>query len=1687
AVCQGSSYTYSISAVPGATSYTWTLPSGWSGSPTSTSIEATAGASGGTISVTASNDCGTSAASTLSVSVTSIPAQPGAITGNTPVCEGSSNTYSITAVSGATAYTWTLPSGWSGSSTSTSIEATAGSSGGTISVTADNSCGSSAARTLSVAVTPVPAQPGAITGETTVCQGSLNTYSIAAVSGATSYTWTLPSGWSGSSTSTSIEATAGASGGTISVTANNSCGSGTARTLSVTVATTPAQPGTITGETTVCQGSSNTYSISAVSGATSYTWTLPSGWTGNSTSTSIEATADASGGTISVTASNDCGTSAARTLSVSVTSTPAQPGAITGETTVCQGSSNTYSISAVSGATSYTWTLPSGWTGSSTTNSITANAGSIGGTVSVTANNSCGSSAARTLSVSVTPTPAQPGAITGNTSVCQGSSNTYSIAAVSGATSYTWTLPSGWTGSSTSTSIEATAGASGGTISVTANNSCGSGTARTLSVTVAATPAQPGIITGETTVCQGSSNTYSISAVSGATSYTWTLPSGWSGSSTSTSIEATAGSNGGTISVTASNACGTSTARTQSVSVTLSPAQPGTITGITSVCQGSSNTYSIAAVSGATSYTWSLPSGWTGSSTSTSIEATAGASGGTISVTANNSCGSSTASILNVSVTPIPAQPGAITGSTTVCQGSSNTYSIAAVSGATSYTWTLPSGWTGSSTSTSIEATAGASGGTISVTANNSCGSGTARTLSVTVATTPAQPGTITGETTVCQGSSNTYSIAAVSGATSYTWTLPSGWTGSSTSTSIEAIAGASGGTISVTASNACGTSTARTLSVSVTSVPTQPGTITGETTVCQGSSNTYSITAVSGATSYTWTLPSGWTGSSATTSITAIAGASGGTVSVTANNLCGASTARTLSVSVTPVPAQPGTITGETTVCQGSPNTYSIAAVSGATSYTWILPSGWTGSSTSTLIEATAGASGGTISVAANNDCGSGTARTLNVTVATTPAQPGVITGATPVCQGSSNTYSISAVSGATSYNWTLPSGWTGSSTSTSISATAGSTGGTISVTADNSCGASTTRTLAVTVSAIPTPPAIGTITQPTCAVATGSVVLNDLPSSGTWTLTRSPGSVTSTGTGTSTTISGLSAGTYSFTVTNATGCVSASSANVVINVQPIPTVPVPGTITQPTCEVATGSVVISGLPSSGTWTLTRSPGNVTVTGTGISTTVTGIAAGTYTFTVTNAAGCTSASSEQVVINPQPPTPSAPVTGPITQITCLTPTGNIVLNDLPATGSWTLTTYPGGNTSTGTGTSTTVTGLIAGTYTFTVTNASGCTSPVSDNAVIDENTDSPPAPVLGTITQPTVDMVTGSVELSGLPAAGDWTLTREPGTVTSTGTGTTTVISGLEPGSYNFVVTNASGCISAQSAEVFINAVPAITGQDDISVVEDSSFTLSIDDLFITDADNTPDEMTLTISSGIDYELSEETIIIPSSDFNGTLSIPVTVNDGIASSNLFYVSVSVTPVNDAPFVYEIPDQVIVQDSVFAQIYLDDVIEDDETPDELINWTIEGNAALLITIIDRVVSITVPAEWTGSDTIVFIAQDNDATDPLIATDTVVFTVNKKSGTGMTDREIHGSLIYPNPANDHIYIQFAGHLSTEKEFTVEIYTLQGMKVHNSKTWFEGNRFDLDVHDLCAGHYFIRLITAETVRTYSFTKK
>lgn len=125
-----------------------------------------------------------------------------------------------------------------------------------------------------------------------------------------------------------------------------------------------------------------------------FSWTAPASGTGPVNFYFAGVAADGNGND-----NNDYVYKSSLTVDEFICSTPPQPSAITGNTVSCTGSSHTYSVGTVSGATSYTWNLPSGWTGASSTNSITVVTGNSSGNISVSANNLCGSSLPSTLLV----------------------------------------------------------------------------------------------------------------------------------------------------------------------------------------------------------------------------------------------------------------------------------------------------------------------------------------------------------------------------------------------------------------------------------------------------------------------------------------------------------------------------------------------------------------------------------------------------------------------------------------------------------------------------------------------------------------------------------------------------------------------------------------------------------------------------------------------------------------------------------------------------------------------------------------------------------------------------------------------------------------------------------------------------------------------------------------------------------------------------------------------------------------------------------------------------------------------------------------------------------------------------------------------------------------------------------------
>lgn len=305
------------------------------------------------------------------------------------------------------------------------------------------------------------------------CFGNNNGSALVSATGGSSFTYTwLPSGGNGSVANN-------LSAGNYSVIVNSASGCSTTQTVSITqpVSTTLS----ISNNTSVCLG--NTVNISA-SGANSYVWS--NGATGSVATVSLA-------GSYTVTGTNTL-TGCSQTNSVNVTLAPSPTIAVAGNNIICPGGIATFSAS---GANSYTWST--GTIGSIVNVSPSSN--TIYTVIANTNGSNCISS--QTYSVNVLNPPNL--SITGNTSLCVGSTG---VITVNGADTYTWStgLISNSLSVNTNTVIYSVIGT---------NTTTGCNNNASVSITVGNYPI---ISISSNSICQGQVSTITAN---GAVSYTW--------------------------------------------------------------------------------------------------------------------------------------------------------------------------------------------------------------------------------------------------------------------------------------------------------------------------------------------------------------------------------------------------------------------------------------------------------------------------------------------------------------------------------------------------------------------------------------------------------------------------------------------------------------------------------------------------------------------------------------------------------------------------------------------------------------------------------------------------------------------------------------------------------------------------------------------------------------------------------------------------------------------------------------------------------------------------------------------------------------------------------------------------------------------------------------------------------------
>ena len=155
-----------------------------------------------------------------------------------------------------------------------------------------------------------------------------------------------------------------------------------------------------------------------------------------------------------------------------------------------------------------------------------------------------------------------------------------------------------------------------------------------------------------------------------------------------------------------------------------------------------------------------------------------------------------------------------------------------------------------------------------------------------------------------------------------------------------------------------------------------------------------------------------------------------------------------------------------------------------------------------------------------------------------------------------------------------------------------------------------------------------------------------------------------------------------------------------------------------------------------------------------------------------------------------------------------------------------------------------------------------------------------------------------------------------------------------------------------------------------------------------------------------------------------------ITYSNSDWSIQLFeIIQTAAAPPNTPPVVADIPNQMIDQGENFAPIPLDDYVTDAEDSDENISWSYSGNSELIVAIVDRIATITVPGpEWEGQETVTFTAEDTGGlTDSDDATFTVIVQIIPPGGEeppgGGAFRRRRADLCNPVRGLSHLFCPF----------------------------------------------------------------
>ncbi len=724
---------------------------------------------------------------------------------------------------------------------------------------------------------------------------------------------------------------------------------------------------------------------------------------------------------------------------------------------------------------------------------------------------------------------------------------------------------------------------------------------------------------------------------------------------------------------------------------------------------------------------------------------------------------------------PFPAITASIASSSSPsCAGRSDGSAVASATGGNgTFTYSWSNGLSGATVSSLA---AGTYTVTVSGVAGSGCSSGPSTNISTVTITDPTAIAITTSSSPEsCSQSNGAVWITAVSnGNPSYTYSWSSGISAVTSSNLVH-------GTYTVTVTDATGCSATQSASV-FEPVPLTASVSVSQTS-CGNSNGSVVVTATNGSPGYSYK----WSNGSNAATISSLP-ASGFTVTVTDSWGCSVTTEAILNASSSPTALIQA---ASNPTCFGLNNGSAAVTVFGGTAnytYTWS-PSGGAGATASGI-----GANTYTVTVTDADGC-TGTSTVL----VTAPSVIDPVSGSLSASCGSPNGTAFASSTGGTpaySYSW---------NTGSTDSVVSGLISGSYSLTVTDAKGC--TQSLVQVVNNTGGPAlSSGILSEPSCnGSSNGSAQVGISGGTPGYSYSWSNGSTSFNGaiSGSGLTLSDLSAGTYSVTITDAIGCQAQSTVSITAPSALISSLPVSANVS---CFGGSNGMIVCNV-TGGTpgYTYSWSNGLTGTCSIGLVIPVSGLGTGDYSITITDANSCTS-SSAITLTQPSAIVPDMNAT----DASCGASNGSAEASATGGTGSYLFVWSNGFSGATGSGSLVSVSGLLAGNYTVTVTDGNSCTVTAVTTV---SNLGAASLSVSSTQTVCTGGSAVLSAGASGgsAPYTYSWSAGLPGGTSQTVSPDSTTT--------YLVSVKDSAGCASvAQAIVVKVNPLPKLSVSSDIA-----------------------------------------------------------------------------------------------------------------------------------------------------------------------------------------------------------------------------------------------------------------------------